>query len=150
VERFEAVLRRNERGGYLIEVPLDVPAVLGQARAPVRGTVNGYPFRSRIAKYGETYYLGFNREQRDAAGIGDGDTLRIELERDEEPREVDVPVDLTAELAAAGLGPSFDALSFTHRKEYARWVAEAKREETRRRRVEKAVEMLRAGVKTPG
>jgi hypothetical protein len=150
VQRFEAVLRRGERGGHRVEVPLDVPAVFGEARAPVRGTVNGHPFRSRIAKYGETYYLGFNRAQRQAAGIGDGDALTIELERDEEPREVDVPAELHEALAAAGLGPSFEALSFTHRKEYARWVGEAKREETRRRRVEKAIEMLRAGVKTPG
>lgn len=74
----------------------------------------------------------------------------IEIERDDAPREVDVPAELSAALAkdaeAAGV---FDSLSFTHRKEYARWIAEAKKEETRERRVTKAVEMLREGVKHP-
>jgi len=137
-------------GGHVVRVPLDVPALFGQVRAPVRGTVNGHPFRGRIAKYGATYYLGFNREQREAAGIEAGDRLEIELRRDDEPREVAVPDELAAALAAAGLRDRFDALSFTHRKEYVRWIEEAKREETRRRRLERAVEMLREGVKTPG
>jgi bacteriocin resistance YdeI/OmpD-like protein/uncharacterized protein DUF1905 len=79
----------------------------------VRGTVNGAPFRSTIMKYGDAYYLGLNRELREAAGA------------------------------------FYDGLSFTHRREYASWIAEAKREETRRRRVEKAVEMLRDKIRHP-
>jgi Bacteriocin-protection, YdeI or OmpD-Associated/Domain of unknown function (DUF1905) len=149
VHRFDAVLQQRGRG-FAIEVPLDVPVILGEARPPVRGRVNGHPFQGRIAKYGGTYYLGFNREQREAAGIADGDTLEIELERDDEPRAVEVPEDLAAALEAADLRKTYDALAFTHRREYARWITEAKRDETRQRRVEKAIEMLRAGVTTPG
>ena len=149
VERFRAALNRGDRGGYMVEVPLDVRAVFGEARAPVRGTVNGTPFTGRISVYGGTYYLGFNKEIRDAAGIGDGDVLRIELERDDAPREVVVPTDLESALSAAGLREQFDALAFTHRREYVEWIEEAS-EETRARRLEKAVEMLREGVKTPG
>lgn len=150
MERFQAVLRREESGGHLVEVPLDVPAVFGEARPRVRGTVNGHPFSTRISKYGGVYYLGFNREVRDAAGIREGDRLEIELERDETPREVDVPADLAQALASGGVRGTFDALSFTHRKEYVRWIEDAKREVTRQRRLVKAVEMLREGVNTPG
>jgi hypothetical protein len=131
-------------------VPLDVPDVFGEARPPVRGIVNGTPFRTRVAVYGGKSYLGFNREIRDAAGIGDGDEVEIELERDDAPRELDVPAAFTEALETCGVRDEFDALSFTHRKGYVRWIEEAKRDETRERRLAKAVEMLRDGVKTPG
>lgn len=148
--RFRAVLRKGDGGGYLLEVPLDVREVFGEARPPVRGTVNGTPFRTRVAVYDGKSYLGFNREIRDAAGIGDGDEVEIELERDGAPREIEVPTSLAKALEQGGVRDEFDALSFTHRKEYVRWIEEAKRDETRERRLAKAVEMLRDGVKTPG
>jgi bifunctional DNA-binding transcriptional regulator/antitoxin component of YhaV-PrlF toxin-antitoxin module len=132
----------------MAEIPLDVPAVFGGRRVPVRGSVNGTPFRTTIAVYGGRYYLGFRKEIREAAGIAVGDELRIELERDDEPRTVDVPDDL-----AAALGPEertfLDSLAFTHRREYVEWIEEAKREETRRSRIVKAVELLRHERRTP-
>jgi uncharacterized protein YdeI (YjbR/CyaY-like superfamily) len=69
---------------------------------------------------------------------------------DTQPREIDVPDALAVALRGdAGARDAFDALSYTHRREYARWIEEAKREETRQRRVARAVELLRAGVRTP-
>ena len=115
----------------------------------MKATVNGHTFASTIAVYGGKYYLGFNREVRDAAGIEDGDVLTIDLERDEDERRVEVPGDLAAALDPATRA-TFDKLSFTHRREYVRWIEEAKRDETRARRVAKAVELIRAGVRTPG
>jgi bifunctional DNA-binding transcriptional regulator/antitoxin component of YhaV-PrlF toxin-antitoxin module len=150
VQRFRAVLRKGDGGGHLLEVPLDVRAVFGEGRPPVRGTVNGTAFRTRVAVYGGKSYLGFNREIRDAAGIGDGDEVEIELERDDAPREIDVPAAFSEALETGGVRDEFDALSCTHRKEYVRWIDEAKRNETRERRLAKAVEMLRDGIKTPG
>jgi len=146
--RFTATLE-TRGAGSLVEVPLDVRALFGQARPPVKATVNGHTFRTTIAVYGGAYYLGLNREVRDAACAEIGDLLTIDLERDEEERTVKVPSDLAAALDATTRA-TFDGLSFTHRREYVRWIEEAKREETRARRVAKAVEMLRAGVKTPG
>jgi len=146
-ERFEGVLvGRGE--GALVEIPLDVPAVFGGKRVPVRGTINGYPFRTTIATYGGRYYLGFRREIREGAGIDIGDAVVILLERDDEPRTIEVPQDLAAALDTE-THALFDGLSYTHRKEYVRWIEEAKRAETRQKRVAKAVELLRAGVKTP-
>ena len=150
VQRFRAVLRKGDGGGHTLEVPLDVREVFGEARPPVRGTVNGTPFSTRVAVYGGKYYLGFNREIRDSAGIGDGDELAIELERDDAPRELEVPAAFGEALAAGGVREEFDARSYTHRREYVRWIEEAKRDETREGRLAKAVEMLRDGVRTPG
>ena len=149
-EQFRATLTKGDGGGHVVEVPFDVRAVFGEARPPVRGTVNGTPFSGRISVYGGKYYLGFNKRIRDAAGIGDGDVLTIELDRDDAPRELAVPQDLEGALEAAGVRAEFDSLSFTNRREYVEWIEEAKREETRARRLTKAVQMLRDGVKTPG
>jgi len=145
--RFTAKL---PEGDPLVEVPFDVKEAYGRARAPVRGTVNGTEFRTTVAVYGGRYYLGFRKELRDRAGIAPGDELTIELELDDQPREVELPAELAAALEAAPDAKQvFDKLSFTHRREYAEWVAGGKKEETRRRRLDKAVTMLREGVKHP-
>jgi hypothetical protein len=147
--RFETVLQAEDSGVFF-EVPLDVPAVFGKARAPVRGTINGHPFRSTVAVYGGRSYLPVKKALREAAGVAAGDPVVIELEADEQPRTVDPPPDLAAALAAdPGARAAFEGLSFTHQREYAEWVAEAKREATRRRRVDQAVEMLRDGRRHP-
>ena len=77
--RFETVLEA-EGSGVFFEVPLDVPEVFGKARAPVRGTINGQPFRSTVAVYGGRSYLPVNKALREAAGVAAGDAVVIELE----------------------------------------------------------------------
>jgi uncharacterized protein YdeI (YjbR/CyaY-like superfamily) len=131
-------------------VPIDAKAEYGSARAPVRCTINGVAYRSRLSVYGGTTYLGLRKEVRDAAGVSVGDEVQVTMELDDEPREVEVPPALAVALArddaARGV---YEGLSFTHRKEYARWIAEAKREETRERRVRQAIEMLNEGIEHP-
>jgi uncharacterized protein YdeI (YjbR/CyaY-like superfamily) len=131
-------------------VPFDAKAEYGSARAPVRCTINGVDYRRRLSVNGGTTYLGLRKEVRDAAGVSVGDEVHVTMELDDEPREVEVPPALAAGLAgdAAARG-AYEGLSFTHRKEYAQWIAEAKREETRERRVGKAIDMLNEGIKHP-
>jgi hypothetical protein len=147
---FTATLEESGRGGHWVVVPFDARDVFGQARPPVRGTVNGTPIRGRLAVYGGTTVLGLRREIREAAGIGLGDAVEVVLELDDAPREVEVPAELAAVLAGdADLRAAFDALAFTHRREYAEWVGDAKRQTTRDARAAKAAQMLRAGIKHP-
>jgi hypothetical protein len=148
---FTGTLRESDRGGgRWIELPFDAKTVFGEARPPVRGTVNGVPLRSRLSVYGGRTYLGLRTEIRSAAGIDVGDTVDVVLERDDAPREVSVPPALAAALERdPAAREAFDGLAFTHRREYAEWIESAKREETRERRVAKALEMLRGGVKHP-
>jgi hypothetical protein len=149
-QRFTGTLEETGGGGRWVEVPFDPREVFGEARPPVRGTVNGVPFRSRLSVYGGSAYLGLRREIRETAGIAVGDAVEVVLERDDAPREVEVPAALAAALARdAAAREAFEGLSFTHRREYAEWIAQAKKEETRARRVEKALGMLRDGVRHP-
>ena len=140
-----------EMGDRGVVVPGDPKAEFGGARAPVAGTVNGTRFRGRLMVYGGITYLGFRKEIREAAGgIEKGDSVEVVIERDDAPREVEVPDALAAALAQDDEArATFDSLAFTHRKEYATWIGEAKRAETRARRAEKALEMLRKGVRHP-
>lgn len=118
----------------------------GAKRFPVVATVNGYTWRTSVARMGGEFLVGLSREVRDGAGVQAGDEVEVSVELDQAPREVDVPEALAAALAAdAEAAAAFERMAFTHRKEYARWVAEAKREETRERRVAQAVEMIRTG-----
>ena len=123
-------------------------AVVGEGarRFPVVATVNGYTWRTSVARMGGEFLLGLNKEVRQGAGVAAGDEVDVTVELDTAPREVEMPEALAAALAADPRArASFERMAFTHRKEYARWVAEAKQEETRQRRVQRALEMIRAG-----
>jgi len=122
----------------------------GARRFPVRATVNGYTWRTTVVRMHGEFLLGLNREVRAGAGVEPGDTVTVEVELDAEPREVDVPSALADALAGnAAAAAGFDRLSYTHRKEYARWIAEAKRDDTRARRVAAAIERLGRGQPPP-
>jgi hypothetical protein len=147
---FEAVIGGESRERPVVEVPFDVRAAFGSARAKVKVTVNGVVLRTTVAVYGGRSYIGFRAEIRRAAGISVGDKVRVKVEADREPREVDVPANLARALARDSVArKEFEALSFTHKKEYAQWVGGAKKPETAARRVEKTVKMLKNRTKHP-
>jgi len=90
------------------------------------------------------------KDIRAQIGKGPGDTVEVVIKRDESVRTVEVPPEFAKLMKKEGVLEAFEKLSFTHRKEYCRWITEAKKEETRQARLAKAVAMLKAGVKTPG
>ena len=123
-------------------------AVVGEGakRFPVAATINGYTWRTSVARMGGEFLLGLNREVRQGAGVDVDDEVDVSIELDVAPREVEVPEALAAALATDPQAEaSFEGMAFTHRKEYARWIDEAKRDETRQRRVSEALELLRQG-----
>ena len=127
-----------------VEIPFDVKATYGSARPKVSVTVNGVTLRTTVAVYGGKSYIGFRKEVRDAAGLEMGKTIAVTIEPDIEPRIVDVPADLQRALAKnAAARKTFESLSYSHRREHAQWVAGAKKEETRARRVARVIEMLK-------
>jgi hypothetical protein len=118
----------------------------GAKRFPVAATVNGHRWRSTVVRMRGEFLLGLSKEVRAAAGVQAGETVEVALELDREERTVDVPVALADALADDVVASAaYERLAYTHRKEFARWVAEAKREDTRAGRVSKALEMLKAG-----
>jgi hypothetical protein len=151
VRRFRALVRRGEDSEVCaIDIPFDVEKTFGaRGRVPVRGTLNGAPFRSSIFRMGGgCHFMAVNRETREGAGVGGGETVSVVMERDEEPRTVEVPADFLRALRAdRAAREAWERLSYTHRKEHVRAVEEAKRPETRARRIEKSIALLAAGRK---
>ena len=129
----------------LIEVPARVVAALSdKKRVPVNVTLNGVRYRSTIAVYGGKFYLPARKEVREAAKLAPGKRAHVTLEADRAERTVMVPSDLARALSSAKKRPTFDALSFTRRKEHVEAVTGAKRPETRVARIAKVVASLRA------
>jgi Bacteriocin-protection, YdeI or OmpD-Associated/Domain of unknown function (DUF1905) len=123
-------------------------AELGEGRKafPVQATINGHTWAGRVSRMGGEFLLGMRREVREAARAEAGDEVTVTIALDEAPREVEVPLALAQALDGdAAAKAKFDALAFTHRKEFAQWIAEAKKDETRERRVAQALQMLREG-----
>lgn len=152
-QRFDTVMQSDEEGApaFFIDVPAEVVAALGtRKRPPVVATLNGYEYRTTISVYGGRYYLPVCREIREAAGLGPGDAVAVSIALDETPRVVEPPDDFRLALEADPVArAAFERLPVSHRREYVGFIVEAKRDETRRRRIAKAVAMLREGAKEP-
>ena len=140
-------LRDAGGGGAVFDLPAQAAAALGERkRPPVTVTIGDYTFRTTVAVYGGQPMIGVNKGHRASAGIGIGDSFDVVVALDEEPRVVEVPTDLAQALAADDAAhAAFDKLSYTHRREYVQWIAEAKRPATRARRVAETVDRVRAG-----
>ncbi|MFF1574399.1 YdeI/OmpD-associated family protein [Leifsonia sp. NPDC058292] len=133
-----------------IEVPADVVEALGGGkRPPVRVTINGYEYRTSIGSMGGRSMLPVSAEVRAGAGVAGGDEIVVDLELDDAPREVEVPDDLRAALAASPAAEAaFAALNYSNKRRLVLAIEGAKAAETRQRRVAKTVADLGAPVGT--
>ena len=149
--RFQAKIQSGGGGGAYVLFPYDVETEFGaRGNVPVKALFKGVPYTGSLVKYGlPQHMLPVLKAIREQTGTAPGDTVDVELWKDETPRTVEVPAPFQKALKRAGVMPVFKGLSYTHRKEYCRWITEAKKEETRIRRIEKAVEMLKNGITTP-
>ncbi len=145
--KFRATVELGGKTATGIEVPEDVVATLGSGnRPPVTVTVGGHTYRTTVARMGGRFLVPLSAENRTAAGVAAGDHVDVDIEPDTGPREVTVPDDLAAALAQDETArANFDGLSYTHRKEWVRWIEEAKKAETRATRLARTVESLHAG-----
>lgn len=146
--KFRTTVELGGKTATGLPVPDDVVAGLGAGkRAAVSVTIGGHTYRTTVASMGGRFMVPLSAENRGAAGVAAGDEVDVDIALDDAPREVTVPDDLAAALDSKTRA-IFDALSYTHRKEWVRWVEEAKKAETRAARIAKTVDGLRAGLKT--
>jgi len=115
-----------------------------KARVPVKMTIKGHTFRTSLFPTGGgTHYVVINKHMRETAGVAVGDTADVAFEIDTEPRVVTLAADVKKALVKNKKAKAaFDKMAYTHQKEYVGYVEEAKRPETRAKRIEKTVEVL--------
>lgn len=135
------------REGAMSYIPLtfDPKEVFGKVRAPVKVTLNGFTYRSTIAAMGGPPFIPLRTSNREAAGLEGGETIDIRLDLDTEKRVVKPPADLVKALKAVGAAwDRWQTLSYTHQREHVEAIEGAKQAETRSRRIQKAVQQIRA------
>ena len=150
--KFKATIQPGIGGGAGVVFPFDVEKEFAtRGKVPVKAIIDDIPYTGSLIKCGlGNHMLGVLKGIREQIGKGPGDTVSVVLERDQSIRTVEVPHELANLLKKERLLPVFEKLSYTHRKEYCRWITEAKREETRLKRLDKAIEMMKQKIRTPG
>jgi len=128
-----------------LKPPFDVVEIFGRkGRVPVKGTINGFRFRSSLMNMGDGHMMVVNAELRAGAKCKGGDTVNVVMELDEEKRTVEVPAYLRKIIDSDPKAKEFwSTISFTHQKEYVREIEGAKRAETREKRIAAMMDALR-------
>ncbi len=142
---FSATLTREpDSSATFIAIPFNVMNYWGsRARVPVKGTINGTPFRGSIVPYGGVHYLGIKRDLRDAVGVKAGDVVDMVLDFDAEPRIAEPPADLLSALEAQPAAKiRWKKLSYSHQREHIEAIEEAVKPETRIKRIEQVIDRL--------
>lgn len=145
--KFRTTIRQGEKTATGIHIPDEVIEALGAGKKPpVKMTVNGYVYRSTVATVDGNFMVGFNADHRAASGLKGGDEIEVDVEVDTQPRVVEVPADFRAALdAEPAAGATFERLSNSLKGYHVSQVTGAKTEETRQRRIEKSISVLREG-----
>jgi hypothetical protein len=137
------VLSTGQGGGHAVVVPKEIAQSFRSKRPPVLAHVNGVEYHSRLMVYGGQSYLGLRKDLLRQLDVAVGDLIEIELVEDHQEREVLEPSELTQALAEnPAAKAAYERLPFTHRNEYARWIDEGKKPETRADRVAKSIKRL--------
>ena len=130
-----------------LPVPDDVVESLGAGKKPaVTVTLGGHSYRTTVASRGGQFLVPLSAENREKAGVSAGDDVEVEIVLDTAPRELEIPEDFTTALAAdPEARKRFESLSYSGKQRYVLPIGQAKTEETRQRRITKAVADLHAG-----
>ena len=145
--RFRTTVQLGGRTATGLPVPPEVVEALGAGKKPpVRVTIGGHTYRSTIASRGGVFLLPLSAENRAGAGVAAGDEVDVDVELDDAPRAVAGPDDLAGALAGDDAArTAFEALPYSHKQRHVLAIEDARTPETRTRRIDKALAMLREG-----
>jgi hypothetical protein len=146
---FTAAIQNAGGGGAFVEIPFDVEKAFGSKKPKVKAMIEGVSYRGTLARMGtERHLLIILKGIREQAGKTFGDEIKISVEPDTEPRVVEIPADLKKAFKAEKEAKAFfEKLAYSHQREYVGYITEAKKDETRRRRVAQTIEMLKKQIK---
>ena len=142
---FRALVESARGGGHVVEVSPNVAETLGaKHRTRVRGTLDEAEYRSNLISMGGRLVLGVHKATLEAAGRDTGDTVRVTMAIDAEPLPNDeVPEVLARALKKnPGARHAWESMPPSHRRRFVGFITEAKRDETRARRVEDSIRRM--------
>ena len=143
--KFRATIKLGGKTATGIPVPEKVMNALGPSKRPaVAVTVGGHTYRTTVGSMGGEFLVPLSAENRERAGVAAGDTVNVEIVLDTAPREAEVPADFAKALGKdAKAKQRFEQLAPSHKREWVRSIEDARKPETRLRRIEKAMNSLR-------
>lgn len=144
-QTFKATIQNAGGGGAFVEVPFDVEKAFGSKRPKIKADIEGIPYRGILTRMGsENHMLIILKGIREQIGKTFGDEIKVTVGLDEEPRVIEIPAELKKAFRTDKEAKTFfEKLSYTHQKEYVRWIEESKKEETRASRILKTLDMLK-------
>ena len=148
--KFEAEIKKHEgKDATYIEIPLDVEQEFGAKRVKVKAKFDNIDYRGSIVKMGlPCYMIGITKEIRNKIGKTHGEIISVEIEKDEEERVIELPVEFEEKLKINENAYKFyESLSYSQKRKYFQWITSAKREETKIKRMEEAIEKLENSIK---
>ncbi|MDQ8734304.1 YdeI/OmpD-associated family protein [Paenibacillus sp. LHD-38] len=145
--KFQSIIELGGKTATGFSVPEEVVTALGTSKKPaVKITINAYTYRSTVASMGGRFMIPLSAENRKGAGVAAGDEVEVDIELDTEPREIVVPDDLSDALNGEAAARSyFDGLSYSNKRRLVIPIEDAKTAETRQRRIDKTVALLKEG-----
>ncbi|CEN85537.1 Uncharacterized protein conserved in bacteria [[Clostridium] sordellii] len=150
IYNFEATIKKiPDKDATFIEIPFNVEKELGAKSAKVKAKFDGINYRGSIVSMGNgCYMIGVTKAIRKEIGKDAGENLLVEIEKDEEVREIELPIDFKVELEKNKIVLKFyDNLSYSSKRKYYQWIVSAKKEETRRKRIIEAIFKLESNIK---
>jgi hypothetical protein len=139
-QTFRTTVRASGKTATGLPVPPDVIGQLGAGKRPaITVTLNRYTYRSTVGVVGGEFMIPLSAEHRTAAGVSSGEEVEVTVALDTQPRDIDIPDDLTQALARDNVLEKFGRLSPSAKKRYLLSVESAKTQETRDRRIAAAV-----------
>ena len=150
--QFSGEIKQNGNiNAAFVDFPYSTEEVFGKkGQVKIKALFDGrIEYQGSLAKMkSNTHLLGLTQEVRTQLGKSFGDTVNVELWEDKEERIVEIPEDV---IVVFNQNPEayllYEKMSFTHRKEFMRWINDAKKPETRENRKIKLIEMILAGKK---
>ena len=148
--KFEGIIKKiPDKDATFVEIPFDVEKEFGAKKVEVKAKFDGVDYRGSIVSMGQgCYMIGITKAIRNQIGKEAGDNIFVEVEKDEEVREIQLPEDFKNELEKNEEALKFyNTLSYSAKRKYYQWITSAKKEETRQKRINEAVLKLESNIK---
>lgn len=146
---FNGIIKKiPDKDATFIEIPFDVEKEFGAKRVKVKAKFNNANYRGSIVSMGQgSYMIGITKAIRAEIGKAVGDCIFVEIEKDEELRQVELPADFKDQLAKNEEALRvYNDLSYSAKRKYFQWITSAKKEETRTKRITEAIIKLQGNV----
>lgn len=147
--KFEAIIQKvPDKDGAFVEVPFDIEKEFGAKRVKIKAKFDGVDYRGSIVSMGGRYVIGITKAIRKEICKDASENIFVEVEKDEEVRDIELQMDFKIELEKrAGALKFYNSLSYSIKRKYHEWIISAKKEETRQKRIIEAIEKLEANIK---